>query len=233
MLICNCARSPTIKLSTLLIRRRWQRFIKPVNHTDLQVTAKTAEWTNDRHRQGKHTVSVTNKGQTESTVLSYPSVEPEAFTNALVRAANSVSIVTTDGTGGIAGLTVSSVCSVCADPPVILVCVSRDNKFCDAIADNQVFCVNLLSSSQQQLANVFAGLSEDPDEDRFLHGQWQSRITGSPVLQASLSSLDCELTDTHPHGTHHIYVGRVVAITSSAQEPLIYSQRTYAQLSLT
>ncbi|MCK5324853.1 MAG: flavin reductase, partial [Woeseiaceae bacterium] len=49
------------------------------------------------------------------------------FTNAMRHAVSSVSIVTTDGTHGRYGLTISSMTSVSADPPMLLVCVNRNN----------------------------------------------------------------------------------------------------------
>ena len=40
-------------------------------------------------------------------------------------AVTGVSVVTTDGAGGRLGLTVSSMASVSADPPMLLVCIGR------------------------------------------------------------------------------------------------------------
>jgi len=161
--------------------------------------------------------------------MSYPSVQPAAFTQALACAANSVNIVTTDGSAGKAGLTVSSMCSVCAEPPVVLICVNQDNEFCAAVSQNQVFAVNLLSTQQTELAMVFAGQSDNPEQDRFLSGNWSQLNTGSPILVDALASLDCELTQSLPQGTHMIYTGRVVDVVSSTQSPLVYCNRSFTQ----
>jgi len=155
-------------------------------------------------------------------------LQASEFTAALALAANGVSIVTTDGHYGKAGLTVSSICSVCAEPALMLACVNANNEFC-AIADsNKQFAVNLLSTSHTALSGVFAGLGESPDADRFATGQWQTSKTGSPVLADALVSLDCKLVSAKTHGTHRIYIGEVLAISSNDSEPLIYTRRQYA-----
>ncbi len=155
-------------------------------------------------------------------------IDPKAFTDALSQAANGVAIVTTDGEHGKAGLTVSSLCSVCADPALVLACVNADNLFCVAADANKRFAINLLSVSQTTVSTVFAGMSNTPDTDRFQTGTWTTLATGSPILLDSLVSMDCELESANTHGTHRIYIGRVVAVTSTANDPLVYTKRAYA-----
>ncbi len=155
-------------------------------------------------------------------------VAANEFTSALALAANGVSIVTTDGTHGKAGLTVSSMCSVCAEPALILACVNASNEFCGKADANGQFAVNLLSTEHTEISAVFAGLSQDADTDRFLHGQWQTLETGSPVLSNALVSLDCKLVSATTHGTHRIYIGEVLAVISNDAAPLIYTNRQYA-----
>ena len=157
----------------------------------------------------------------------HPSVAPGDFTQALSLAASGVNIVTTDGEGGRAGLTVSSMCSVCAEPPVVLVCVASENEFCNAAQTNGNLVVNLLSDKQTEIAKTFAGLSDNPDEDRFNSGSWHTQITGSPVLQDALVSLDCQISASHSHGTHTIYICRVVGVASEKQDALIYCMRQF------
>ncbi len=47
----------------------------------------------------------------------------DSFREAMSYMAAAVNIVTSDGPGGIAGFTASSVCSVSLDPPTLLVCL--------------------------------------------------------------------------------------------------------------
>ena len=158
-------------------------------------------------------------------------VAPNEFTSALSLAANGVAIVTTSGSAGQAGLTVSSVCSVCAEPALILACVNTDNEFCKMAEANGVIAINLLTSAQANLSNVFAGFGDNPDDDRFLSGRWDSLYTGSPVLIDALVSLDCTIDSHRIHGTHTVYMGRVVAVRSNDAPALVYCQRTYGSVS--
>lgn len=160
------------------------------------------------------------------------SVKAADFTAALALAANGVSLVTTDGAHGKAGLTVSSMCSVCAEPALILACVNAQNEFCSSADANKHFAVNLLTTSHTELSGVFAGLGEQPETDRFSHGIWQTLQTGSPILSDALVSLDCTLVSAKTHGTHRIYIGEVVAVLSNKAEPLIYTNRSYASASI-
>lgn len=153
------------------------------------------------------------------------------FTAALSLAANGVSIVTTDGTHGKAGLTVSSTCSVCAEPPLILACVNVENEFCELADANEHFAVNLLSTSHTELSNTFAGLGDQPKADRFTQGVWSTLETGSPILSNALVSLDCTLVSANTHGTHRIYIGEVIAVQTNDSDALVYTRRSYARAS--
>ena len=159
-----------------------------------------------------------------------PSITASAFTSALSLAANGVSIVTTTHGGRRAGLTVSSMCSVCAEPALLLVCVNADNEFCEMADASGRFAVNLLKDDQQALSNVFAGL--DPDvEDRFgAAGHWTTLTGGTPILADALVALDCELDTTISRGTHRVFFGHVVDVRTTRGEPLIYTARGYAAI---
>ena len=160
-----------------------------------------------------------------------PTITASAFTSALSLAANGVSVVTTAHAGRRAGLTVSSMCSVCAEPALLLACVNVDNEFC-ALADaSGRFAVNILGEHQQALSNVFAGIDATPD--RFAAaGDWTTLSSGAPILADALVSLDCELDTTLARGTHRIFLGRVVDVRTTRGEPLVYSARGYAALRL-
>ncbi len=159
-----------------------------------------------------------------------PACNTEDFVAALSLAANGVAIVTTDGAAGKSGLTVSSMVSVCAEPALMLACVHSKNEFCDMADANGAFAINLLGEDQQTISNVFAGFGEDPTLDRFTVGTWTTRDTRSPILDNALVSLDCALEESKTHGTHRIYIGRVLSVETCNKTPLVYSQRGYVSL---
>lgn len=151
------------------------------------------------------------------------------FVHAMSRAAATVSVVTTDGPAGRAGVTVSAMTSVSADgeAPTILVCVNKGASAADPILANGHFVVNVLSAEQQIVADTFASRTEAPGGDKFAVGRWGTLTTGSPVLDA-LASFDCEVQSAELVGTHHVIIGLVRAVQVSEEgSPLIYGMRSY------
>ncbi len=157
-----------------------------------------------------------------------PSITASAFTSALSQAANGVSVVTTSHDNMKAGLTVSSMCSVCADPALLLVCVNLDNEFCTLADQSLRFAVNILSSHCMELAIVFAGLGEHPEQSRFETGAWTKLSTGAPILSNALVALDCKVDSSLVKGTHRIFFGKVVDVRTTSGEPLLYTDRRFA-----
>ena len=157
-----------------------------------------------------------------------PNITASAFTSALSQAANGVSVVTTTCEDVDAGLTVSSMCSVCADPALLLVCVNSDNAFCDLAMRSKRFAVNILPSTCVEIASVFAGLVEERSDDRFSTGTWTRLTTGAPILSEALVALDCLLESSQQHGSHRVFFGNVVDVRTTSGEPLIYTDRRFA-----
>ena len=152
-----------------------------------------------------------------------------AFLDGMSRAAASVSVVTTDGDAGRGGVTVSSMTSVSADPPTMLVCIHHETSTAEQILANQVFCINLLRDDQAALSNVFAGFTDPPSGDKFAAGRWQPGPSGAPRLSDGLVTFDCRMIDSHRSGSHFIMIGEVIetTITATADKPLIYGSRSY------
>lgn len=163
-----------------------------------------------------------------STTEETPSITASAFTSALSQAANGVSVVTTTHDEVDNGLTVSSMCSVCAEPALLLICVNSDNEFCEMAVASGRFAVNILPSSCVELAMVFAGLVEDQSNTRFETGNWTQLTTGAPVLSDALVALDCVVESSQIHGSHRVFFGKVVDVRTTSGEPLIYTDRRFA-----
>ena len=157
-----------------------------------------------------------------------PTVTASAFTSALSQAANGVCIVTTADEGQDAGLTVSSMCSVCADPALLLICVNLDNEFCEIAKRSGCFAVNILPSNCMDLAMTFAGLTEELENSRFNTGEWTKLTTGAPILSNALVALDCKLDSTLIKGTHQVFFGNVVDVRTTSGDPLLYTDRRFA-----
>jgi flavin reductase len=153
------------------------------------------------------------------------------FREALAHAVTAVTIVTTDGPGGRAGVTCSAVASVCADPPTLLVCMNRRSFANGVVKTNDVLCVNWLGAHQRATSDLFAGVGAVPMHERFASGNWRTLSTGAPYSEDALVALDCRVVSAIEVGTHSIFLARVLATASPAAEPrnpLVYCQRSYA-----
>lgn len=127
-----------------------------------------------------------------------------------------------------AGLTATAVASLSDQPPMVLACVNQAAWAHDVILIAKAFSVNLLSDAQQDVAERFAGKGGLKGEARFVGFQWRMLVTGSPILDQALASLDCELVEHHTFSTHSIFIGRVVAGEfRAAAKPLLYFRGDY------
>lgn len=157
-----------------------------------------------------------------------PATAPPAFAAAVSEAATGVTVVSTDGPAGRFGLTVSAMCRVSMSPPLVLACVRSDSPASDAIKSNGVFCVSILGSQHQQMAESFAGRPEPGRQPwDFSSGAWKAAPSGSPRLADAVATFDCAVDQIVPAGSHLIYIGQVLDATLGDGVPLLYQSRTY------
>lgn len=153
-----------------------------------------------------------------------------AFVEGMSRAATFVAVATTDGEGGRAGVTVSSMTSVSADGehPSLLVCINRQSPAATAILQNRAFCANLLAESQQDIANLFAGRSATERAGRFDQVTWGPGDLAQPLIAGATVAFECRLATALMWETHYIIVGRVASVRlSDNTSALLYGQRAY------
>jgi flavin reductase (DIM6/NTAB) family NADH-FMN oxidoreductase RutF len=145
--------------------------------------------------------------------------------------ATGVTVVTTEFQGIVHGMTVSSFTSVSLTPPLILVALERKSRTHEIVEQSGIFGVNILADDQREVSDRFAGRHTEYT-DRFKNLDVFTLATGSPMLLSGLASFDCQVTATHPGGTHTIFIGQVVAsqINHEQGEPLIYFNRDYHRL---
>lgn len=166
---------------------------------------------------------------TESTQT--PQADPRlSFLEGMSRAATTVSIVTTDGAAGRAGVTVSAMTSVSADgdAPTLLVCVHHLSPAAATIIGNGCFVVNVLRDDQSFISDTFAGRRPAPGGDKFACTDWTPMQSGAPRVASPLVAFDCRVLSAERLGTHHIFIGEVVGtFLPESGSPLVYANRTY------
>ena len=156
-------------------------------------------------------------------------ISVDDFKKALQLWASGVSVVTTSSEKfGVQGMTVTAFSSVSVNPPLVLVCINNAADTGEGIQESQCFAVNVLTSDQQDLSNQFAGGSNQ--QQRFENTDWKAGITGAPILNGSLMSLDCKVVEKVLAGTHWIIIGEVQECVCRSGEPLLYYRGSYQQL---
>ncbi len=190
--------------------------------------------------------------------MTTPELGPDAFREASARLAAGVVVVTTQADGFDHAMTATSFTPVSLDPPLALVCVEQDTRFCDSISDgvlttgltepthDKTWAVSLLAASERPAAAWFA------TKGRPLHGQFgrhrhhRGKQTGNIILDSALASFELRTVFQQQAGDHLVVVGRVVgleladigAASGSSEpesgagpaQPLVYWWRQYRQL---
>ncbi len=155
------------------------------------------------------------------------SVAGDEFRKIMSAFPTGVAIVTTlaaDGTPR--GLTTNAVCSVSADPPLLLVCVDRESRTLPALLHSKRFVVNFVAEGRSELANLFASKAED----KFAGVAWQPGLGGMPCLREdSLAYAECSTHGELEAGDHVVITGLVEAGVAPDPEsiPILYFRRSY------
>lgn len=153
----------------------------------------------------------------------------DLFIRGMRQVASSVGVVTTTGSGGRHGATVSAFSSVSADPPQLLVCLRTASRIASAVHTNQLFCLNILASEYPHVAERFSGRHDAFISDRFDGIEFRQEGTKWVVLKDA-TAFACEISEAITSGTHTVFVGNVLAIQTSDGQPLTYLQGQYRQL---
>jgi flavin reductase (DIM6/NTAB) family NADH-FMN oxidoreductase RutF len=135
-------------------------------------------------------------------------------------------VVSARSADGYRGLTASSLVSISADPPMVLVGLEREAATRAAVAATRAFNVSVLTRSQEFMADRFAGRAPaiDPAWRDVPH---RLGVNGLPLIEGCAAWLECTLVEIHPAGDHDICVGEVTAASAGSGDPLILWDRAF------
>lgn len=156
-------------------------------------------------------------------------VSAEDFKKAMSGLPGGVAIVTTSGPDGHHATTVSSLCSLSLDPPMVMLALANDSSLLSKVRSSGRLGINVLADHQTDAATVCARR----DEDKMSHVDWYlhrdlPRIPGCGVW------LRCDIAQEFPGGDHTILTAEVLeADIDSSASPTIYFDRTFRTLSPT
>ena len=156
-----------------------------------------------------------------------PTFDASRFRQVLGHFATGITVVTTVDEGEPIGFTAQSFLSLSLDPPLIAVCPGVTSSSLPRIRNAGFFCVNILGEDQEAHSRVFA--TKEPD--KFAGLGWKSGVTGAPVLEGSLASIECTVEEIHDAGDHVIVVGRVqgLDVGNGDARPLLFYRGGYGR----
>jgi flavin reductase (DIM6/NTAB) family NADH-FMN oxidoreductase RutF len=148
------------------------------------------------------------------------------FRDVMARLPSGVVVVSARHGAGYRGLTASSLVSVSADPPMVMVGLEREATTRAAVVEGKAFNVSVLTRAQEFIADRFAGRAPAIDES------WREiphrlGTNGIPLIEGCVAWLECSLVATHAAGDHDICIGRIVAAVQGAGDPLILWDRAF------
>lgn len=157
----------------------------------------------------------------------------EAFRQAMRELASGVCVITVGEATERTGLTATSVSSLSTEPPRLLVCINQSSSTWSILQQRPVFGVNLLTDTQREIADRFAGRGGIKGEARYQGARWETGRTGAPLLADALAVIDCDVEETLIRHSNVIVIGRVRSARVGAQGgALTYWRGGYDRLGL-
>jgi len=151
-------------------------------------------------------------------------VDAARFRQVFRRHAAGVAVVTADAGRGPAGVTVTSLASLSAEPPLLSFSIAATASTWPHLRDAGTAVVHLLGAAHAELAQTFA----TSGIDRFAAANWARLPTGEPVLTDAAAWLRIAIEHRHPAGGAHLIVGRIEeAGLNDSAGPLLYHDGSY------
>lgn len=152
------------------------------------------------------------------------------FRNAMALFATGVTVITVDYDGEIQGMTANAFASVSLDPMLVLVCVDQKARTHAHLHAKKRFGINVLSESQQSVAEHFALADREPALAESCGAQFERTKHGTPALRRSLAYLECRLQSAQDAGDHTIFIGQVEEVVMGSGKPLLFFRSGYREI---
>jgi flavin reductase (DIM6/NTAB) family NADH-FMN oxidoreductase RutF len=154
-------------------------------------------------------------------------VDEASFRRATGQFSGGIVVVTTSAGHA---MTVSAFTSVSLEPPLVLFCAEKIARFHDAVLAAGSWAVSILADDAEKTARWLATRGRPLDGVAHHPGP----VTGAPLLDGALATLECRTAAVYDGGDHSIIVGGVVAVTGAGEPPsrgpLMHYAGTYRRL---
>jgi flavin reductase (DIM6/NTAB) family NADH-FMN oxidoreductase RutF len=130
-------------------------------------------------------------------------------------------------------MVIGSLCSLSADPPLVLFSAGAASRTGALVEAAGVFAASILGAEQGALFERFAGRDPAHDADRFAGLAVAAAATGAPIFPEAVAWVDCRVVARHPGATYTLFVGEVVAAglgRAAEASPLVYYRRERRRL---
>ncbi len=158
---------------------------------------------------------------------SHEAFPPARLRSAMGRFPTGVTVVGALSGGEPAGLSANAVSSLSLEPPLMLACIDRGSRTLRAIEAAGRFGINLLGAGSADLAIGFS--RPVPIAEKWVDVGWREHH-GTPMLDAAILWIGCELDEVISGGDHMIVTGAVLATEERPGEPLIFHEGEYRPL---
>jgi flavin reductase (DIM6/NTAB) family NADH-FMN oxidoreductase RutF len=154
----------------------------------------------------------------------------QQFRSAMSRLAGGVSVITAGHGKDVAGMTVTSLTSLSATPPRLLLSIDRQTSSFTLIERHRLFGVNILGSDQHGIAGRFSD-GQLKGSRRFDDIDWFPGSSGVPLLGHSLVTIECQVEEIIERHSHGIVVGRLLSFSLSPHlSGLVYWNSKYIEI---
>jgi flavin reductase len=137
-----------------------------------------------------------------------------------------VGVVTVAVEGDAAGLTVDSLVSLSADPPLVGIALGRNAALHELLREAGAFAISILASEQEHLAQHFArGV---PPIAHWTGIETTVGELGAPLIDGALGWVECQIAFEREVGDHTLFVGEAVSVRRGpGREALVHLRRAY------
>ena len=142
-------------------------------------------------------------------------------------------------------VTVAWTGTICTDPAMTYISLRKTRYSHTLISEQRQFVINLTTRSLAH-ATDFCGIKSGRDLDKFSEMNLKAipgPLTGVPMIEASPLSIECEVTQIMPLGSHDMFLAKVLGTVIDDQymedsgkfrldlaDPICYSHGTYFTL---
>ena len=129
---------------------------------------------------------------------------PNQIGDVLTGLVHGVYFITSGSMDEPAGMLVSMVSHVSADPPLIMCAIRENRAFRRPLEKCGAFVLHLLPADDRGLVEKLGG----PIESRLAELEMTASSRGLPVMTDGLAAIECRVVDHSRPGDHVLYIGR-------------------------